>query len=158
MTKPSSGEKTGHLRHGLSFVRKCPSQVFEFVQSKTQHFQNLLEKMVMAKSGAKGLTMSEACLVQSAMRSEQRAQLAQLLLAKDGELEMAKHTAAGKEKGERILTDVAFLNRTARYATMVESATRHRDAYLKALGVADIGLLSLGGEDDEDRDEEKNGS
>ncbi len=127
------------------------------MQSKTQHFQKLLEKMVMAKSGAKGLTPAEACLVQSAMRCEQRAQLAQLLLAKDGELEMAKHTAAGKGKGDRIMTDVAFLNRTARYAATVEAATRHRDEYLRALKVADIGLLNWGGDDDEDGGEENKG-
>ena len=153
MTKPSSGEKTGHLRHGLQFVRGCPPQVFEFVQSKTQHFQNLLEQMVMAKSGATGLTPAEAMLVQSAMRCEQRSQIAQWSLAKDAELEMARH---GDTEG-KIMPDVKFLVRTARGAATVEAATRHRDEYLRALKVADIGLLNWGG-DDEDGDEEKNGS
>ena len=56
MTKESDGKKTGHLRHGLSSSRKLPEKVFEFTNSKVIHFQKLLEVMVMAKSGAEGLT------------------------------------------------------------------------------------------------------
>jgi len=48
------------------------------------------------------------------------------------------------------MPDVKFLERTVRHAATVEAATRHRDEYLRALGVADIGLLSLGGEDADD--------
>ena len=63
---------------------------------------------------------------------------------------MAKHEKAGLGKGDKIMTDVGFLNRVKQGGAIVEAATRHRDEYLRALGVADIGLLSLGGEDGDD--------